>query len=148
LSFGFPHSTRLPREARKNSLRSNSLRAPFSLTLTAFGGDKWGEKSNHIKPTNSQQKLIPFRINSYHYSNTVEPSAILKDGGSPKLANATWNIIQQITEYAVRRTPLKSHFCLLFGAEQKVRRLPGRNPAVLILNLIVLFICDQLLSDK
>ncbi|MDY0190552.1 MAG: hypothetical protein RBR22_07435 [Desulfuromonas sp.] len=95
-----------------------------------------GGKSNHTKPTNSQQKLIPFRINSYHYSNTVEPSAILKDGGSPILAIAVWHVTQQKIEYAVRRTPLKSHFCLLFGAQQKVRRLPGRNPAVLILNLV------------
>jgi len=41
-------------------------------------------------------------------------------------------ITNQKREHAVRRTPLKSHFCLLFGAQQKVRRLPGRNPAVLI----------------
>jgi len=31
---------------------------------------------------------------------------------------------------------LQSYFCLLFGARQKVRRLPGRNPAVLILIVI------------
>jgi hypothetical protein len=97
------------------------------VTLIAFGCDKEGEKSNHTKPTNSQQKLIPFRINSYHYSNTVEPSAILKDGGSPILAIAVWHVTQQKIEYAVRRTTLKP-FLLTFWGSAKSTSSAGAKP--------------------